>query len=240
MDTALWFVVAGTLLTVMALAQTTLRRLPLSTAQLYLLVGLGLGPLGIGLLVVDPIEQAKLLEVVTEIVVTLSLFAAGLKLRTPLSDGRWKLPIRLATLSMTLTVAGIAAVGHWALGLPWGAAVLLGAVLAPTDPVLASDVQIESPDDTDRLRFSLTGEAGFNDGAAFPFVMLGLGLLGLHELGRRVVAVVCDRRGLGRVRRARRSAPGSASPSAVWSSTSAGPTARPSAATTSWRWAWWR
>ncbi len=183
MHTALWFIIAGTLLTVMALAATTLRRLPLSSSQLYLLVGLGLGPLGLGLLIVNPIEQAKLLEVVTEIVVTLSLFAAGLKLRTPLSDGRWKRPVRLATLSMTLTVAGIAAVGHWFLGLPWGAAVLLGGVLAPTDPVLASDVQIENPDDTDRLRFSLTGEAGFNDGAAFPFVMLGLGLLGLHELG---------------------------------------------------------
>ena len=84
---------------------------------------------------------------------------------------------------MTLTVFGIAALGVWGLGLPWGAAVLLGAVLAPTDPVLASDVQIEDPDDTDRLRFSLTGEAGLNDGAAFPFVMLGLGLLGLREIG---------------------------------------------------------
>ena len=183
MNTALWFVIAGALLTLMALAMTTLRRLPLSTSQLYLLVGLGIGPLGIGLLVVDPIENAKTLEVLTEIVVTLSLFAAGLKLRTPLSDGRWKLPLRLATVSMTLTVAGVAALGYWGLGLPIGAAVLLGAVLAPTDPVLASDVQIENPDDTDRLRFSLTGEAGFNDGAAFPFVMLGLGLLGLHDLG---------------------------------------------------------
>ena len=183
MNTALWFVVAGSLLTLMALAATTLRRLPLSTSQLYLLVGIGLGPLGIGLLVVDPLEHAKTLEVATEIVVTLSLFAAGLKLRLPLTDGRWTLPLRLATASMTLTVAGVAAAAHWGLGLPWGAAVLLGGVLAPTDPVLASDVQIENPDDTDRLRFSLTGEAGFNDGAAFPFVMLGLGLLGLHELG---------------------------------------------------------
>ena len=180
---ALWFVVAGLLLTLMALAKTTLARLPLSAAQLYLLVGLGIGPLGIGLLVIDPVDEAETLEVVTEIAVILSLFAAGLKLRTPLSDGRWKLPLRLATVSMTLTVFGIAALGVFGLGLPWGAAVLLGAVLAPTDPVLASDVQIENPDDADRLRFSLTGEAGFNDGAAFPFVMLGLGLLGLHDLG---------------------------------------------------------
>jgi len=69
------------------------------------------------------------------------------------------------------------------MGLSFAAAVLLGAILAPTDPVLASDVQVESATDRDRLRFALTGEAGLNDGTAFPFVMLGLGLLGLHELG---------------------------------------------------------
>ena len=183
MPFSVWFVVAGLVLTLMALAKTTLARLPLSAAQLYLLVGLGIGPLGIGLLDIDPIEESEALERLSEIAVILSLFAAGLKLRTPLSDGRWRLPLRLATVSMTLTVAGIAALGVLGLGLPIGAAVLLGAVLAPTDPVLASDVQIEDPDDADRLRFSLTGEAGFNDGAAFPFVMLGLGLLGLNELG---------------------------------------------------------
>jgi len=66
---------------------------------------------------------------------------------------------------------------------PVGLALLLGAILAPTDPVLASEVQVSDPGDTDRLRFTLTAEAGLNDGAAFPFVMLGLGLLGLHELG---------------------------------------------------------
>jgi NhaP-type Na+/H+ or K+/H+ antiporter len=64
-----------------------------------------------------------------------------------------------------------------------GAAILLGAILAPTDPVLASDVQVEHANDRDRVRFGLTGEAGLNDGVAFPFVMLGLGLLGLHDLG---------------------------------------------------------
>jgi NhaP-type Na+/H+ or K+/H+ antiporter len=69
------------------------------------------------------------------------------------------------------------------LGLSLGAAILLGGILAPTDPVLASDVQIAEPGDRDRLRFALTGEAGLNDGTAFPFVLLGLGLLGLHDLG---------------------------------------------------------
>lgn len=60
---------------------------------------------------------------------------------------------------------------------------MLGAILAPTDPVLASDVQVTEEKDRDRLRFSLTGEGALNDGTAFPFVMLGLGLLGLHPLG---------------------------------------------------------
>jgi sodium/hydrogen antiporter len=92
-------------------------------------------------------------------------------------------PIRLAFVSMSLTVGLITLVGVGLLGMPMGAAVLLGAILAPTDPVLASEVQLESASDRDRLRFSLTGEAGLNDGTAFPFVMLGLGLLGLHNLG---------------------------------------------------------
>jgi NhaP-type Na+/H+ or K+/H+ antiporter len=84
---------------------------------------------------------------------------------------------------MIVTVGLIAVAGMLLLNLPIGAAILLGAVLAPTDPVLASDVQLEHPGDRDRLRFGLTGEAGLNDGTAFPFVMLGLGLLGLHEMG---------------------------------------------------------
>lgn len=178
-----WYIVVGLLLAAMAIADSLLRRLPITTAMLYLLLGLVLGPVGFELLVVDPVERSDLLEHLTEIVVIVSLFAAGLKLRTPLTDRRWVGPALLAFGSMTLTVALIAAAGWLLLGLPLGGAVLLGAVLAPTDPVLASDVQLEEPADRDRLRFTLTGEAGMNDGTAFPFVMLGLGLLGLHDLG---------------------------------------------------------
>ena len=93
------------------------------------------------------------------------------------------LPLRLAFISMAITVGLITAAGVWGLGLSLGAAVLLGGILAPTDPVLASGVQTESEAHPDRLRFSLSGEGGLNDGTAFPFVMLGLGLLGLHDLG---------------------------------------------------------
>jgi len=179
----LWFVIIGVLLLAMALASTLLRRLPLTTAMLYLLVGAGLGPHGVGLIRLDALAQAGVLERAAEIAVLISLFTAGLKLRLPLRDRRWRLPIRLATLSMIVTVGAVAALGVVGLGLSLGAAVLLGAVLAPTDPVLASDVQVTHAGDRDRLRFSLTGEAGLNDGTAFPFVMLGLGLLGLHEVG---------------------------------------------------------
>jgi NhaP-type Na+/H+ or K+/H+ antiporter len=183
MTFTLWFLIAGGLLIFMALAGSILKRLPLSTAMVYLAVGVALGPLGLGLLQLDLVRNAPLIERVAEVAVLISLFSAGLKLRIPLSEGRWRLPARLAFGSMTLTVGLIALAGVVGLGLPLGAAILLGGLLAPTDPVLASDVQVEHPGDRDRLRFSLTGEAGLNDGSAFPFVMLGLGLLGLHELG---------------------------------------------------------
>jgi NhaP-type Na+/H+ or K+/H+ antiporter len=124
-----------------------------------------------------------MLERLTEVAVLISLFVAGLKLAIPLNDWRWRIPVQLASVAMVVTVAAITAIGVYALGLPLGAAVLLGAVLAPTDPVLASDVQLSDADDRDRLRFGLTGEGGLNDGTAFPFVMLGLGLLSLHDLG---------------------------------------------------------
>jgi NhaP-type Na+/H+ or K+/H+ antiporter len=183
MSFAIWALIIGVLLTTMALSGTSLKRLPLSTAMLYLAAGFVLGPAGWSLLSPNPLTNAVILERVTELAVLISLFAVGLKLGLPLSDKGWRLPVRLATVSMTITVALIAAIGMLGLGLSPGAAVLLGAILAPTDPVLASDVQVVEAGDRDRLRFSLTGEGGFNDGAAFPFVMLGLGLLGLHDLG---------------------------------------------------------
>jgi NhaP-type Na+/H+ or K+/H+ antiporter len=180
---ALWSVLIGLLLIVMALSGTVLSRLPLSTAMLYLAVGVAVSPLLLDWSRLQPLSHAGLLEHLTEAVVLVSLFTAGLKLSSGLGDRRWLLPLRLATASMVVTVLGITAVGWGLLGLPLGAAVLLGGVLAPTDPVLASDVQVREPTDRDELRFALTGEGGLNDGTAFPVVMLGLGLLGVHELG---------------------------------------------------------
>src|SRR5688500_1673937 len=179
----MWFIVAGVLLIGMALAGSALRRVPLTASMFYLGAGAALGPAGAGLLQLDAVEDAAALERVAEIAVIISLFTAGLKLRLPGSDRRWRAPILLASLAMVLTVAGIAAVAVAALGLSIGAAVLLGALLAPTDPVLASDVQVLHEHDAEPVRFSLTGEAGLNDGPAFPFVMLGLGLMATHGIG---------------------------------------------------------
>lgn len=183
MEFALWSLIVGFLLILMALSATVLARLPLSTAMLYLMVGLAVSPWALDLLRADVRQHAWLLERLTEVIVLVSLFTAGLKLSPGLRDRRWVLPLRLALTSMVITVFGIAGAAYLFLGLPAGACILLGAVLAPTDPVLASEVQVNRPGDRDRLRFALTGEGGLNDGTAFPFVMLGLGLLGLHEIG---------------------------------------------------------
>ena len=178
-----WFAIVGALLVLMALWGAALKRLPLTTSLLYLVVGVALGPLAFGLIRFDPLQHVALLERLTEVAVVVSLFTAGLKLRTAFSDERWGPPLRLASLTMVVSILFVTLLGHFWLGLPLGGAILLGALLAPTDPVLASDVQVEHASDRSRLRFGLTGEAGLNDGTAFPFVMLGLGVLGHHDLG---------------------------------------------------------
>jgi NhaP-type Na+/H+ or K+/H+ antiporter len=178
-----WFVITGALLIGMALTSTVLKRLPVTAAMFYLAVGVVLGPWGLGLLDVGMLDDTAVIEWLAEIAVIISLFTAGLKLRLPITDRRWRPALLLASAGMVLTISGVTAFGMWALGLPLGAAVLLGAVLAPTDPVLASEVQVTDAHDAEPLRYTLTGEAGLNDGTAFPFVMLGLGLLGLHQLG---------------------------------------------------------
>ncbi len=178
------FMVIGLLLIAMTMGNSLIARLPASASMLYLLVGVGLGPAGLGLLVLDPFQDDRaLIERLTEIAVLISLFTAGLKLDLSLRDPRWRIPVRLATVSMVINVAAVTALGYGLLGLSLGAAMLLAAILSPTDPVLASDVQVAAGGDRDRLRFGLTGEGGLNDGTAFPFAMLGLGLLQVHDLG---------------------------------------------------------
>ena len=178
-----YFLIVGAVLLLMAVSGSLLQRLPLTTGLVYMAIGIGLGPQMAGVIDVNLIDQPGLVEHIAEIAVLISLFTAGLKLRLPFTDARWRAPVRLATVGMVLTAAGVASAGVLLLGLAWPTAVMLGAMLAPTDPVLASDVQVNQPGDRDRVRFALTGEAGLNDGTAFPLLMLGLGWAGHYHLG---------------------------------------------------------
>ena len=173
----------GTLLIAKTLGGSFVARLPMSMAMVYLAVGVAIGPMGWGLVTLNAFDNTLLIERLAEVALLISLFTVGMKFELKKKDMRWRIPVQLATVSMVVTVGLITAASMWLLDLPLGAAILLGGILAPTDPVLASDVQMANPTDRDRLRLGLTGEGGLNDGTAFPFVMLGLGLLGLHDLG---------------------------------------------------------
>jgi NhaP-type Na+/H+ or K+/H+ antiporter len=169
-----WMTLVSGILLLMALASGYVRDLPITTSVLYLAVGLVIGPLGVEIVVLDLVTHAAILERVTEVAVVIALFVGGLKLRLHVSDPAWRAAMILAGPVMVLTIAGIAAFAHLVFGLPWAAALLLAAILAPTDPVLASAVAIDDARDRDLMRYGLSGEAGLNDGTAFPFVILAL------------------------------------------------------------------
>jgi NhaP-type Na+/H+ or K+/H+ antiporter len=178
-----WMGLAGGLLLVIALIASRLRRLPVSGAVIYMCIGIGLGPQGLGWLRFDVTAAAQLAERVTECAVIISLFIGGLKLRLPFRDPAWRAAFRLAGPVMLLSIIGVAVSTHYIFGVQLGAAMLIGAVLAPTDPVLAGAVAVREARDADRVRYGLSGEAGLNDGMAFPFVVFGLLWLNHGALG---------------------------------------------------------
>lgn len=169
-----WTVVAGALLLGIALSNSYLRRLPISTSALYLGVGAALSPLWGGWLRVEIAPESSWFEYLTQVAVIVSLFIGGLKMRLPFNADAWRAVPRLAGPVMLLTIAGLACFAHFVLHLEPAVALLLSAVLAPTDPVLASAVSVTEAADHDRMRYGLSGEAGLNDGMAFPFVVLAV------------------------------------------------------------------
>ncbi len=169
-----WMALAGGLLLLMALSSAWLRNLPISTSAIYLALGLAIGPLGFDWLRIDLRDEVRWFERLAEVAVIVALFVGGLKLRLPLKDPAWIAAWRLGGPIMLATIVGVAACGVLLLQLPLATALLLGAVLAPTDPVLAGTVKVSSAADHDRMRYGLSGEAGLNDGMAFPFVVFGL------------------------------------------------------------------
>jgi sodium/hydrogen antiporter len=176
----------GFLIGLVAWMPLLLKQLPLSLPIVCLAIGAGLFALpGINLEPM-PFDYPEIAERLTECVVIIALMGAGLKLDRRVGWRRWTITWRLLAFTMPLSIAAIVALGVYGLGLSLVAAILLGASLAPTDPVLASDVQVGPPRTgaEDDVRFGLTSEAGLNDGFAFPFVNLAIGLAAASALGQ--------------------------------------------------------
>ena len=178
-----WALLFGAVLLALTVLEKPLRRLPLAPAIIYLVVGAAAGTLLGAPDAQGIVRHAETIALATELAVLVSLLAVGLRLQVPPTWRAWQVALLLAGPGMVFTVVLGMAAAVVLLGLPWPHALLLAAVLAPTDPVLASEVQIRSDADRDTVRLSLTAEGGLNDGTALPAVLGALGLIGLHELG---------------------------------------------------------
>jgi NhaP-type Na+/H+ or K+/H+ antiporter len=165
----------GLLIALVAWLPLALKTLPLSLPIVCIALGAALFSLPQVTLTPLPIDYPEITERFSEFVVIIALMGAGLKIDRVFSLKAWAVTWRLLVITMPLGIFAITLLGVWA-GLPWIAALLLGASLAPTDPVLAADVQVGPPKsgEEDEVRFGLTSEAGLNDGLAFPFVNLAI------------------------------------------------------------------
>ena len=171
-----------------AVLERPLRRLRLSLPVVYVAVGWALFALPLGLPRFDPVGvegHAAVVEVLTKTIVVASLMAAGVAIDRPFSWAGWRQVGPLLAVTMLLTIGAVAALGWAGLGLAPPAALLLGAALSPTDPVLARSVEVGPPGENERddVRFDLTVEAGLNDGLAFPFTHLAIAAAGMTGLG---------------------------------------------------------
>lgn len=170
------FAAAALFVAIVALSQESER--PFSAAIVYLLLGavLAAGLQASDVEVLDPFDDTTVIERSAELGVIVALFSAGLKLDRPVGRHEWRSATLLLAVVMPLTIAGVALLGVTLMGLSLGAAIALGAVLAPTDPVLAGEVQVGPPGESEEgePQFALTAEAGLNDGLAFPFVFAAL------------------------------------------------------------------
>jgi sodium/hydrogen antiporter len=166
----------GAVVLLVSWAPVGLKRVPLTLA--ILCVAIGLAVFSTGLLAFDPDPRTwdTATERLSELVVIISLMGAGLKLDRPPGWGRWSTTTRLLVVAMPLTIGAVTLLGWAGLGFSLAMALLFGASMAPTDPVLAADVQVGPPKsgDEDEVRFGLTSEAGLNDALAFPFVHLAI------------------------------------------------------------------
>jgi NhaP-type Na+/H+ or K+/H+ antiporter len=175
----------GVLIALVAWLPLALKRLPLSLPIVCIAIGAALGHYAPTPVVPLPSAHPVFVEHFTELVVIIALMGAGLKIDRVFGWKRWAVTWRLLGPTMLLTIAGVTLIGVWVLGLPLPLAILLGGAMAPTDPVLAADVQVGPPKsgEDDEVRFGLTSEAGLNDGLAFPFVNLAIALAAASMTG---------------------------------------------------------
>ncbi|MBA2574192.1 MAG: cation:proton antiporter [Nocardioidaceae bacterium] len=177
-----------------------LNRSPVSMPMVFLAAGVLAFVLIEALPNADPLEYPEFTLHLTELCVVVSLMGAGLALNRPPGWRRWSTTWRLLAVTMPLSMLAVGLLGGWLLGLSAAASVLLAAALAPTDPVLASEVQVGEPNedpeaaDEDEARFALTSEAGLNDGLAFPFVYaaVAISLAGVAPSGWLAEWLVVD------------------------------------------------
>ncbi|MGW5738389.1 MULTISPECIES: cation:proton antiporter [Streptomyces] len=162
-------------------------RQPMSMPMVFLAVGFLVYLLPTGLPDLDPYEHRAWLEHLTEVCVIVALMGAGLAINRPFGRRSWSTAWRLLGITMPLTVVITALVAWGLVGWPPAVALLLGALLAPTDPVLAAEVRVGEPtdaeNDEDEVRVALTAEAGLNDGLAFPLVLAALAMFAASETG---------------------------------------------------------
>lgn len=154
------------------------QKIKISSPIILLLVGFLLFSVDIPLLWPDPLWNDQWLMYFSEIIVIISLMGAGLKIGEHYSWSSWKKPLLLVFITMPICMISAYLLGKYFLVLSVPSSLLLAAVLAPTDPVLAAEVQLKDPmeqeEDENNIRFSLTAEAGLNDGIAYPFSYLAV------------------------------------------------------------------
>ena len=219
MSSELVYLLLGGSLLLAAVLPQLLHRWALSAPIVLVATGMLIGLIpSLADVELDPVAARPVVEHVTEITVLVALMGVGLALDRPLrlreraSWRAWSPAWRLLGIAMPLTIGAVALLAWGPLGVAAPAAVLLGAALSPTDPVLASDVQVEGPtlegdaeeiDEDDEVRFALTSEAGLNDGLAFPFVYAAIFLATVgpvSQWGLEWLVVGPRRQGGGRCR----------------------------------------
>lgn len=173
----------GALVLMTAWLPMVLSEAPLSLPIFCVAIGAGFSALPLEIYVPHPSDNLPVVERLTELVVIISLMGAALKIDRKIGWRSWLMTWRLLAIAMPVTILALAWLGYAMLGLGVATALVMASALAPTDPVLASDVQVGPPKsgEEDDTRFTLTSEAGLNDGLAFPFIMCAIAIA---EAGR--------------------------------------------------------